>query len=445
MIELSKCPNCAVEDRVTIAGKEFCMRCGTPAEDNAMMGVSDPASNVTKFNSPQASNEQAPQPQAQQAQVHDVATQPQAPAAGMDMSNSGSQNPTGLEEKSALDSQINNLSAQQPVPQQPAPQQTPQTVMNQAPQEQPVQTKPFTPPPAPVMKKMEPATEAVQPAKIAVATDMPSAHSAMNQQKTNAMPVQGSISLDKSAGVLSDDQFDQLRNSVDAPNVLSGNPVDNLSPAATEPTVAAQPQVQAPAPAAMKNQNDIYSSPSPAAASSANIPTPEVNENTAPPAKPKPDKKKKVLKPAGIAVSIIALFMVGAYVWKLNYSNLAFKVASSKAGMSASMPGYVPAGFNLSGDIRTNPGTVSYNLVNSSANKNISVTQTKTDWDSQALAENYVAPKSENYLALQAQGLTIYVLGSNQATWINKGTWYKLESSDKALTQDQIIKIATSL
>jgi len=41
MIELSKCPNCASEDRVTIAGKDFCMRCGTPSEDNAMISASD--------------------------------------------------------------------------------------------------------------------------------------------------------------------------------------------------------------------------------------------------------------------------------------------------------------------------------------------------------------------------------------------------------------------
>ena len=109
------------------------------------------------------------------------------------------------------------------------------------------------------------------------------------------------------------------------------------------------------------------------------------------------------------------------------------------------MPGYVPAGYNLGGRIQTNPGTVSYSLLGGSNDNRISVTQSKTDWDSQALAENYVAPKAENYLALQAQGLTIYVLGKNEATWVNKGTWYKLDSKGQDLNQDQIIKIATSL
>lgn len=109
------------------------------------------------------------------------------------------------------------------------------------------------------------------------------------------------------------------------------------------------------------------------------------------------------------------------------------------------MPGYMPGGYRLIGEIKTNPGSVSYNLVNDSKDKKISISQTKTDWDSQALAENYVAPKAGNYLALQAQGLTVYMLGDSQATWVNKGTWYTIDSPNQSLTQDQAIKIATSL
>jgi len=99
----------------------------------------------------------------------------------------------------------------------------------------------------------------------------------------------------------------------------------------------------------------------------------------------------------------------------------------------------------LGGEIQTNPGSISYSLQSSQSGKKILISQSKTDWDSQALAENYVAPKAENYLALQAQGLTIYILSKNQATWVNHGTWYKIESSDSSLDQDQIVRLATSL
>ncbi|MCX6806496.1 MAG: hypothetical protein NTY56_03560, partial [Patescibacteria group bacterium] len=57
MIELSKCPQCAADDVVNIAGKDFCMRCGTPAEDNTAMGISEQPQSQA-----QPQPQQAPQP-----------------------------------------------------------------------------------------------------------------------------------------------------------------------------------------------------------------------------------------------------------------------------------------------------------------------------------------------------------------------------------------------
>jgi hypothetical protein len=219
--------------------------------------------------------------------------------------------------------------------------------------------------------------------------------------------------------------------------------IDNKNSAVTDPIGAqvinnAQQQVATePVKSKLAMSTDIYSNDD-------KPPTAE-NHDQAKTTEPKKKSANKVAKPGAIAVSIAALFATGAYIWKVNYPSLAFKIASAKAGISATMPGYVPAGYNLGGRIQTNPGTVSYSLFGNSNNNRISVTQIKTDWDSQALAENYVAPKAENYLALQAQGLTIYVMGKNEATWVNKGTWYKLDGKGQELNQDQIIKIATSL
>jgi hypothetical protein len=259
------------------------------------------------------------------------------------------------------------------------------------------------------------------------------------------------MTLDKKAGVLSDDQFDQLNKSVSSSNSITPESISAHTevPMNHEPIVAMTQAPEVPAQPANPSANGIAMSTDLHPTGSNLHNTVGATQSTVgdmPEHKEKTSKKaKKVLKPAAIAVSIAALFATGAYIWKVNYPSLAFKIASAKAGMSATMPGYVPTGYNLGSQIQTNPGTVSYNLINSSANKKITVTQSKTDWDSQALAENYVSPKAENYLALQAQGLTIYVLGHNQATWVNKGTWYKLDSPNQPLNQDQIIKIATSL
>jgi hypothetical protein len=399
MIELSKCPSCAADDRVTIAGKDFCMRCGTPMEDNAKMGV-----------------------------VGDSQAQPQVVADINQSPNPGVVNSVQKFNEHA-DASVMLHSQQHDMP----------NVQNN-------EVGVFYPPPR--MEQTQASNDYGNNA---------SALAAVPLQNTQSVPSAASVAsfeamtLDKKAGVLSDDQFDQLNKSVSSSNSITPESISAHTevPMNHEPIVAMTQAPEVPAQPANASANGIAMSTDLQPTGSNLHNTVGATQSTVgdmPEHKEKTSKKaKKVLKPAAIAVSIAALFATGAYIWKVNYPSLAFKIASAKAGMSATMPGYVPTGYNLGSQIQTNPGTVSYNLINSSADKKITVTQSKTDWDSQALAENYVSPKAENYLALQAQGLTIYVLGQNQATWVNKGTWYKLDSPNQPLNQDQIIKIATSL
>jgi hypothetical protein len=162
-------------------------------------------------------------------------------------------------------------------------------------------------------------------------------------------------------------------------------------------------------------------------------------------AKPTNASKGTGMKVASAVATIAAIAIVSVYVWQINYPNLAVKVAGAKSGLAVSLPTYMPAGWRLSGDIAASPGLVQYNLKSGEGNQSIAITQTRSDWDSQALAENYLGKKTQQYLALQAQGLTIYVYGGNSATWVNHGSWYKLEGKGPDINQDQIIKIATSL
>lgn len=153
----------------------------------------------------------------------------------------------------------------------------------------------------------------------------------------------------------------------------------------------------------------------------------------------------KAFRPGSVALSIVGLILIGAYIWQINYPNLALKVASNRAGVTTSLPNYLPSGWKLAGPIQSKPGQVNYSLADVKKDHELSVTATKTDWDSQALADNYITPRSDNYLALQAQGLTIYLYGDNQASWVNGEKWYRLEGNSHGLSQEQIIKMATSL
>jgi N-acetylmuramoyl-L-alanine amidase len=109
------------------------------------------------------------------------------------------------------------------------------------------------------------------------------------------------------------------------------------------------------------------------------------------------------------------------------------------------MPSYLPNGWKISGDIQANPGSINYKLASADGDKSVSINEVRSDWDSQALAENYLSPNADKYTALQSEGLTIYIYNNNQASWVNHGTWYRIEGQDHGLSRDQIIKMATSL
>lgn len=464
MIELSKCPTCAAEDRVTIAGKEFCMRCGTPAEDNAMIeaaGVTQQQSGaVSKFaqNPPPTAENTPSMPTEAQEPAASPTVIEQPPAHIENTSNVANQatqqpSPAAIQQPQSspaeLDQRIQELSAQptalatQPPAQQPAIEPvppTPPTILPNA---------ASTPQPGVIATTM-PATEVQpvlspdpKPQSIPAATNPAiDAISAPNTKISNTMPGADAVmSLDKhEPGVFSDEELHELNNTTIEPLQATDSP--KLQPATDQAAVSA-PQ---PNPIA---SNDPYATQSPQASPAFSAAPFAATSNSMPPStatgssQPSKSTAKKILKPAGVVVSIAIIFATGAYLWKLNFPNLAFKIASSKAGINATMPGYVPDGYTLKGSIQTTPGSVSYSLVN--ADNKIAVSQSKTDWDSQALAENYVSPKAENYLAIQAQGLTIYMMGNNQASWVNKGTWYRIESPNQPLTQEQVIKMATSL
>ena len=206
----------------------------------------------------------------------------------------------------------------------------------------------------------------------------------------------------------------------------------------------------APAASALPNPNTTTSTAEAAAIPKAQAPQPQAQPIPGPVPtdiagdKPKSTTKKTAGKIASITASMAGVALLGFYVWQINFPNLALKVASSKAGINASLPSYMPSGWKVSGDVTANPGSVSYDLSSQDGSKKVSISESRTDWDSQALAENYLQSKVSSYTALQSQGLTIYMY-DNQASWVNQGTWYRIEGENNGLTKDQIIKMATSI
>ncbi len=143
---------------------------------------------------------------------------------------------------------------------------------------------------------------------------------------------------------------------------------------------------------------------------------------------------------AAVAAAVV---IMGGYIWLQNYPKLAIQAAGNQAGISATMPGYMPSSYNLA-KTDTAPGLVTLNFTSTNQTGNLAIAQQRTTWDSSSLLDNFVNHTSPEYTAVEGQGLTIYLYGQNQATWVNHGTWYQIKGTTR-LSREQILKIAYSL
>jgi hypothetical protein len=143
-----------------------------------------------------------------------------------------------------------------------------------------------------------------------------------------------------------------------------------------------------------------------------------------------------------IATGAIVVIMAG-YVWAQNYPKMALQNASSQAGVSASLPGFMPSSYSLARTI-SEPGQITLNYTSPSEPSALEIAQSKSTWDSNSLLANFVSKNTDDYAAVQGEGLTIYLFNNNEATWINHGIWYNIQGAT-LLSRDQILKIAYSL
>lgn len=387
-----QCPSCGKTDRVTIGNRQYCASCGAVVSDDAGGGQ--------------------------------VATSGARPVAMMD-----------IRPPSA------SVAATEPLPPtpepvvpetsesvEPEPAQIPATVA-------PVTINPsnqFHKPPTGSDRSVEPTQKAVT---VIDAVIKPSVAITPQPAPATSAPA---------AAIDASRQSARLAKASDVPKSSAINKF-------VTPAVAAPPEEpkSQPAPAA----EPVLATPIPPVASTP-TPTPTVAlpnaaatqvdnlQKLVPPAEA-PANLAATLKPSSVAITAVALAVMAGWIWAANYPAMTLKLASAKAGIEASLPSYVPPSFALAGPVSYSPGqvTIHFNSANGDA---LTLSQAKTNWDPRSLLENFVNQKTDKYLAVQDQGLTVYLYNGNQASWINKGIWYTIEGNNQ-LNREQILKIVNSL
>lgn len=139
-----------------------------------------------------------------------------------------------------------------------------------------------------------------------------------------------------------------------------------------------------------------------------------------------------------------SIVLLAGYITYINIPNLSMRVAASRAGFNAKMPGYTPNGFAFTGPVSYAPGHITIAFNTSTDGRKYTVTQKSSNWDSRSLLDNYVDKEHELHQEYKERGLTIYVYDGSNATWVNGGVWYTIEG-ESDLNSEQIVKIASSL
>jgi len=157
-------------------------------------------------------------------------------------------------------------------------------------------------------------------------------------------------------------------------------------------------------------------------------------------------KARKHRQVFGIVGSVAVFMLLAGFIAYQNRSNIQFQMASAKAGFAASMPNYKPNGYDLK-KLEYSSGTVAALYATKTATSNqgaFSITQKKSNWDSQTLLESFVTTTGKDYQGYQANGRTVYVYGDSDATWVNGGIWYQIHAN-QSMPTDQLVKIAANL
>jgi hypothetical protein len=157
--------------------------------------------------------------------------------------------------------------------------------------------------------------------------------------------------------------------------------------------------------------------------------------------KPRRSFAKRLASTSAGVVAVVALLGFFAYQ---NTANITMRIASSKAGFAATLPEHRPSGFSA-GAFAYHSGYVAVNFKSNSDNRAFTITEKVSNWNSQTLLSEYVASNvGKDYHKLESGGRTIYTYGNNNATWVDKGIWYDVQSGGN-LSTSQLLGIATSM
>jgi len=149
-------------------------------------------------------------------------------------------------------------------------------------------------------------------------------------------------------------------------------------------------------------------------------------------------------KLVNVSAALLSSLILIGFIAYHNLLNISIRLASAKTGVHASLPDYQPDGFTLGRSVVASPGQVVISFRSNSDDRNFTIVQSTSNWNSDTLRDNFVASSGQQYQRISTtNGKTVYVYGDSNATWVDGGVWYKIEGNSD-LSSSQLLKIASS-
>lgn len=158
-----------------------------------------------------------------------------------------------------------------------------------------------------------------------------------------------------------------------------------------------------------------------------------------------PKQRSKKARFTSIFATAASLMLLAGYFTYLNMPGLSIRVAAVQAGINASLPDYKPDGYAFNGPVTFSQNEVDLRFNANGGPQSYSITQKASDWDSQAVLDNYILDESSgDYNIHSTKGLTVYTYG-DKAVWVNRGILHEINYENAPLSVNQIERIAASM
>ncbi len=159
--------------------------------------------------------------------------------------------------------------------------------------------------------------------------------------------------------------------------------------------------------------------------------------------RPKRGRRATAKRIGSISAFVSAVLILVGFVAFQNLTGLRLRMASAQAGFSANLPGYQPSGYRLN-HLSYSSGVVALYFHSNSDSRTYNITEKATNWDSNTLRDTFVATASQHYQTIESAGHTLYLIDEKQATWVNGGIWYQVQSNG-SLDNHQLVRLASSM